>query len=137
MKVLSFFTNEFSFTPGEKNHESASDSEPQAHYSGCITAFIQVEEDDEKLDVKSREKKLTNHLKWVARKNATHNIVLHSFAHLSSSKASIEFTKQIFDATQKRLENGGFTVAQTPFGCFLNLKMDAPGYSMARIWAEL
>ena len=100
-------------------------------------AFIQVEEADEEKGLKSREKKLVNHLKWVARKNNTNKIVLHSFAHISFSKASPDFTKQVFDAAQVRLENGEYETDQTPFGYFLDLKMDAPGYSLARIWAEL
>ncbi|NLB92034.1 MAG: hypothetical protein GX792_01295, partial [Bacteroidales bacterium] len=72
-----------------------------------------------------------------ARKNSCKNIILHSFAHLSDSKASAEFTKEIFDLAEIRLQNGGYTTAQTPFGYFLNLNLKAPGHSLARIWAEL
>ena len=91
----------------------------------------------EEKDVKSREKKLVNHLKWTARKNNCTKVILHSFAHLSESKASIEFTKELFDLAEKRLQNAEFTTAQTPFGYFLDLKLKAPGYSLARIWATL
>lgn len=137
MKVLCFYTTEFSYTIGEKNHEAALDVPTPASFTECIVAYIQIEEADELQDVKSREKKLSNHLKWVARKNGTARIVLHSFAHLSSSKASIQFTRSLFDAALERLQNGGYQVSITPFGYFLNLKMEAPGFSMARIWAEL
>ena len=137
MKVLVFYTNKFSYTPAEKNLEDASYPGEGKTFEKCILAFIQVEEADEEKDLKSREKKLVNHLKWVARKNNTKNIVLHSFAHISTSKASVEFTKKIFDAAQVRLENADHQVAQTPFGYFLDLKIDAPGFSLARIWAEL
>ncbi len=146
MKVLVFYTHSFSYTTATQN---LSDQELTACYpepttithenthKDCLTAFIQVEEDDEQYSLISREKKLVNHLKWVARKNNTQSVLLHSFAHLSNSKASLEFTSAIFKATQARLENGGFEVAQTPFGYFLNFQMDAPGFSTARIWAEL
>ncbi|WP_026473474.1 threonyl-tRNA synthetase editing domain-containing protein [Alkaliflexus imshenetskii] len=137
MKVLCFYTTSFSYTIGEKNHEEAIDAPCPASFAECIVAYIQVEEADELQDVKSREKKLSNHLKWVARKNGTEKIVLHSFAHLSSSKASMQFTRSLFDAALERLQNGGYQVSVTPFGYFLNLKMEAPGFSMARIWAEL
>jgi hypothetical protein len=137
MKVLVFYTNSFSYTPKLKNLENAPDPGEGKTYEDCILAFIQVEEQDEEKDVKSREKKLVNHLKWAARKNNTQRVILHSFAHISYSKASPEFTKEVFDAAQKRLENGGIETYQTPFGYFLDLKMDAPGYSLARIWAEL
>ena len=137
MKVLVFYTNSFSYTPVIKNLDDAPDPGEGKTYEKCILAFIQVEEADEEKGLKSREKKLVNHLKWVARKNNTNKIVLHSFAHISFSKASPDFTKQVFDAAQVRLENGEYETDQTPFGYFLDLKMDAPGYSLARIWAEL
>ena len=128
---------EFSYTPAEKNLDDYPSVNEGAEFRNVIVAFIQVESSDEDNDVASREKKLVNHLKWAARKNNTQNIVLHSFAHLSSSRASIPFTANVLDLAEKRLLNAGYIVSQTPFGYFLNLKMEAPGYSQARIWAEL
>lgn len=137
MKVLVMYVDEFSYTPAQKNLESAPEITEGATYSDSILAFIQVEENDEDYDVKSREKKLVNHLKWTARKNNCQKIILHSFAHLADSKASVEFTKEIFDEAEKRLQNGGYETAQTPFGYFLDLSIKAPGHSLARIWASL
>jgi hypothetical protein len=88
-------------------------------------------------DIKSREKKLVNHLKWVARKNNTTTVILHSFAHLSDSKASARFTKDLLDQAEIRLQKAGYETAQTPFGYFLDLNIKAPGFSLARIWATL
>jgi predicted deacetylase len=137
MKVLVMYVDKFSYTPAQKNLESAEDVTEGATFSDSILAFIQVEETDEEYDAKSREKKLVNHLKWTARKNNCQKIILHSFAHLSDSKASVEFTKEIFDEAEKRLQNGGYETAQTPFGYFLDLNIKAPGHSLARIWASL
>lgn len=137
MKVLVMYVNEFSYQPAQKNLEAAEEVTTGAVYTKAIVAFIQVEESDEEKDVKSREKKLVNHLKWAARKNNCKKVVLHSFAHLSESKASVEFTKELFDNAEKRLQNAEFETAQTPFGYFLDLKIDAPGFSLARIWASL
>lgn len=137
MKVLSFYTTNFSFTLGEANIENPIVDNKEDLFSECIVAFIHVEEVDEEATLISREKKLTNHLKWVARKNKTKKIVLHSFAHLAMTKASLVFTKELLDACEQRLKNGSYETAQTPFGYFLNLNMEAPGFSMARIWAEL
>ncbi|HLW07673.1 MAG TPA: threonyl-tRNA synthetase editing domain-containing protein [Marinilabiliaceae bacterium] len=137
MKVLSFYTTNFSFTLGEPNIDEPIAENKKDLFSECIVAFIHVEEADEELTLISREKKLTNHLKWVARKNKTKKIVLHSFAHLAMTKASLKFTKELLDACEERLKNGNYETAQTPFGYFLNLNMEAPGFSMARIWAEL
>ncbi len=137
MKVLVIYASEFGYHPAEKNLDSAEEVNEGAVFNDSVIAFIQVEEVDETYDVKSREKKLVNHLKWAARKNNCDRIVLHSFAHLSESKASIEFTKAVFDQAEIRLQNGGFTTAQTPFGYFLDLDIKAPGFSLARIWASL
>ena len=137
MKVLVMYVDEFSYSPAQKNLEEAEDVTEGSVFTDSILAFIQVEESDEEFDVKSREKKLVNHLKWTARKNDCQKIILHSFAHLSESKASVEFTKEIFDLSEKRLQNGGYETAQTPFGYFLDLNIKAPGHSLARIWASL
>ncbi len=137
MKVLVMYVDEFSYIPAQKNLESAEDVTEGATFSDSMLAFIQVEESDEEFDTKSREKKLVNHLKWTARKNDCQKIILHSFAHLSDSKASVEFTRKIFDEAEKRLQNGGYETAQTPFGYFLDLNLKAPGHSLARIWASL
>lgn len=137
MRVLIFYTKSFSYTPQIKNLENAPEPGEPKSFEDCLLACIQIEAADEEKDVKSREKKLVNHLKWAARKNNTKRIVLHSFAHLGESKADVGFTKEVFDAAQKRLENAEHEVAQTPFGYFLDLKIDAPGFSLARIWAEL
>ncbi|MDA3817407.1 MAG: hypothetical protein PF486_08520 [Prolixibacteraceae bacterium] len=138
MKVLDIYTTRFAYEPKVKNTEGIDDVTEGAEFNDCLVAFIQVElEDEEKDDLKGREKKLVNHLKWALRKNGCQKVVLHSFAHLSDSKASFEFTKNIFDLAEKRLQNANIETAQTPFGYFLDLDIKAPGFSLARIWANL
>jgi len=137
VKVLTMFVDEFSYYPQQKNLENVEEIVDGGQFSKAILSFIQVEQSDEENDLKSREKKLVNHLKWVARKNETNSVILHSFAHLSESKASSEFTKELFNEAEKRLQNAGYSVAQTPFGYFLDLNIKAPGFSLARIWASL
>jgi hypothetical protein len=137
MKVLVMFVDEFSYTPSQKNLDEAETVEAGASFTESILAFIQVEKEDEENDVKSREKKLVNHLKWTSRKNDCKKVILHSFAHLSESKASIVFTKQVFDLAEKRLQKAGYETAQTPFGYFLDLDIKAPGFSLARIWKTI
>lgn len=137
MKVLVIYTTHFAYEPRVKNVETAEEVTNGAEFSDCLVAFIQVETEDEEKDVLSREKKLVNHLKWTLRKNNTNRIILHSFAHLSESKASLDFTKAIFDQAEIRLQNAGFETAQTPFGYFLDLDIKAPGFSLARIWSSL
>jgi hypothetical protein len=130
MKVLVIYCTAFSYHPATKTLTDFEDVTTGKTFTDCIVAFIQVEEEDE-------EKKLVNHLKWTARKNNTNTIVLHSFAHLSASKASVNYTKTLFDQAEQRLQNGGYSTEQTPFGYFLDLNINAPGFSLARIWADL
>lgn len=137
MKVLVIYTSHFAYIPRIKNIEGIEDITESATFEECLVAFVQVEQEDEAYDILSREKKLVNHLKWALRKNNCSKIVLHSFAHLSDSKASLEFTKALFDEAEKRLQNAGIETAQTPFGYFLDLDIKAPGFSLARIWAVL
>ncbi len=131
------YVDEFGYNPAQKNLDSAEEITAGAKFTDSILAFIQIEETDEEKTVTSREKKLVNHIKWAARKNNCKKIILHSFAHLAESKASVEFTKELFDQAETRLQNAEFTTTQTPFGYFLDLEIKAPGYSLARIWATL
>lgn len=129
------YCNNFSYFPATKSLEDAEDINEGASFFKVQVAFIQAEESDETSGrVKSIEKKLLNYIKWISRKNNTKRVVLHSFAHLSDSKASAEFTKGLFDRIEAKLKNVGHEVAQTPFGYFLDLKVDAPGESLARVF---
>ncbi len=136
MKLLMIYMNKFSFCPTIKTIESMPDFSEEKKYENIQVAFIQVEKKDEENETAVK-KKLLKNLKWIAGKNNTNKIILHSFAHLSESKAEPEFTKLLFDNVDERLRNSGFKVEQTPFGYFLDLKIDAPGYSLARVFKDL
>ena len=66
----------------------------------------------------------------------TKNVILHSFAHLSDSKATPDFTKELFNKAEARLKNAEYKTFQTPFGYFLDLSMDLPGISQVLIIIE-
>ena len=123
----------FGYNPAIKTLDMANINEEPALYKNVQTAFIQVEEKDEKKEAEVAKKFLKN-LKWVCGKNKTKKVVLHSFAHLSESKASPEFTVKLFDHIEERLKNVGYEVKQTPFGYFLDLQVNAPGFSLARVF---
>jgi len=127
------YTEDFFFNPTVKTLEEFADATEPTRYEKCLTAFIQAELEDED-NAEKTETKLVKNLKWGAGKNDTKRIVLHSFAHLSESKASPEFTKQMFDKAQVRLTGSGYEVFQTPFGYFLDLELKAPGISQARLF---
>ena len=136
MKLLMIYMNSFSFNPTTKTIESMPDFTEKQEFKNVQVAFIQVEESDQENE-SAVKKKLLKNLKWVAGKNNTKKIILHSFAHLSESKAEPEFTKYLFDNIDERLTGSGFEVEQTPFGYFLDLGIDAPGYSLARVFKNI
>lgn len=133
MKILMIFCDKFGYQPAIKNLDGVEEFTEGKTFNKVQTAFIQVEEHDEE-NPKSSEKKLLNFVKWVARKNECTDVILHSFAHLSDSKATPEFTKQLFDNVENRLNSAGYKTEQTPFGYFLDLEVVAPGFSMARVF---
>ncbi|MFV0366717.1 MAG: threonyl-tRNA synthetase editing domain-containing protein [Mangrovibacterium sp.] len=137
MKVLVMYVRNFSYKTAETSVEEVEFIAKQERFENAILAFVQVEEKDEEKDFANRGKKLSNHLKWTARKNNTQNIILHSFAHLSESKASSDYTLNLLNNCEERLASVDYIVAQTPFAHFLDLTIDAPGFSLARIWADL
>lgn len=126
----------FSYTPTIKTIETMPDHNQKMEFENLQAAFIQVEKEDAENETAVKRKLLKN-LKWIAGKNNTKHIILHSFAHLSESKAEPEFTKSLFDDVDERLTSSGFQVMQTPFGYFLDLQIDAPGYSLARVFKDL
>jgi hypothetical protein len=136
MKLLMIYCKSFSYTPTIKTLDMVADAVDGQYFENVQTAFIHMEKEDEERE-KEVAKKLLKNLKWVTGKNKTKKIVLHSFAHLSESKAEPEFTMTFFDGVQQRLENSGFEVSQTPFGYFLDLHVDAPGFSLARVFKSL
>jgi predicted deacetylase len=136
MKLLMIFSDKFEYNPTIKTIEAAETITEGKSYEKCITAFIHAEESDEE-DLNKIEKKMVKNIKWACTKNNTKKVVLHSFAHLSDSKASPEFTKELFDKAEERLKNAEYEVFQTPFGYFLDLNMNAPGFSLARIFKSI
>ena len=135
MKLLMIYCDSFYYKTAIKNLESEEDYHKEETIENCLVAFIQAEKEDEE-EIKKKETKLIKNIKWAAGKNNTKRVVLHSFAHLSTSKAEPDITKQLFNNAQQRLENAGYETSQTPFGYFLDLTIKAPGKSLARIFKE-
>jgi len=135
MKLLMIYAEKFAYQTRSRTLETVEEYQEDKQIENVLAGFIQVEkEDEEKMD--KVETKLIKNLKWAAKKNNTHCILLHSFAHLSLSKANPDSTKKIFDNAEKRLKDTGYEVYQTPFGYFLDLDLKAPGKSLARVFKE-
>jgi hypothetical protein len=135
MKLLMIYCNEFSYKPQIKTLPEFPNFEEEVILNNVLVAFIQMEEKD--IEIASKiETKLVKNLKWGAKKNKIKYVILHSFAHLSTSKADPLSTKTLFNQVEIRLKNADYTCEQTPFGYFLDIKVQAPGKSAARIFLD-
>jgi len=135
MKLLMIYADKFFYKTSIKNLETVEIYDESKQVKNALIGFIQVEQKDED-DISKIETKMIKNLKWAAKKNETNHIVLHSFAHLSLSKADEEITKEMFNRAEKRLNDSGYNTSQTPFGYFLDLDIQAPGKSLARVFIE-
>lgn len=136
MKLLMIYASKFAYKTSLKGLESASETTEQNIVENAVVGFIHAEEKDE-ANLSDAETKLVKNLKWAARKNNTKKIVLHSFTHLSESKASSEITKQLLDNSERRIKEANYEVQQTPFGYFLDLDLKAPGNPLARLFKDI
>ncbi|GAB4283621.1 MAG: hypothetical protein Kow0068_08490 [Marinilabiliales bacterium] len=133
MKLLILYCHHFGYNAAKKSLDNYIIEKKQDNIKESIVAFIQLEEDDEEI-LKKQETKLVKNLKWAAGKNNTKKIVLHSFAHLSESKANPDITKTFLDNCETRLKSADYEAYQTPYGYFLDLNINAPGHPFARIF---
>jgi len=129
------FCDRFGWTAGWKSQDDAARNPPGDAWEDVLVGFIHVEEEDQ-ADLARARKYLVKNLKWAARKNETRKILLHSFSHLSSSLAPAPIARQLLNDCEQRLDEAGYQAGQTPFGYFLNLDMQAPGLSTARIFTS-
>jgi len=136
MKLLMIYASQFAYKTSMKGLETASETSEKSIIENALVGFIHVEEKDE-ANLSKGETKLIKNLKWAARKNNTEKIVLHSFTHLSESKASPENTKQLLNNAEERLKKADYKVYQTPFGYFLDLDVKAPGKPLARLFKDI
>lgn len=133
MKLLMIYCNRFIYHPTIKTLDKFDEENDGSAYENALVAFIHAEASDES-DIKSVETKMVKNLKWAAKKNQTKQVILHSFAHLSETKADPVFTKELFDRVEARMQNADYLCSQTAFGYFMDLDISAPGVSQARIF---
>jgi len=134
MRVLFWYCDDFDWAPAIKTLPDVPEAEP-AENKNAVVAFVHIEPKDVEVG-SSSETKLVKNAKWLARKWETPNIILHSFTHLGQEKADPEKARALLDRTKERLENAGYSLDQTPYGYFLDLKIKAPGHPLARVYKE-
>jgi hypothetical protein len=81
--------------------------------------------------------KFIKNIKWLAGKFDSKNVVLHSFNHLSGSKAPADFAERMVQDARQRLETSGYSVTVTPFGYLNEWKLHVAGESLAKVFKEI
>ncbi len=131
-----FYAPSFWFKTFEKVLENVPDQEIEESTNNAVVVLYHVEAED--VDRKSSvQSKLLKNIKWLAGKFKTKNLVLHSFNHLSVSKAPPDFSKELIDSAKERLANSGFEIHETPFGYLNEWKIHVAGDSLAKVFKDL
>jgi len=136
MKIVMFYALEFWWKPYAQVLDEAIDATGEVLVKEAVVAFYQVEAQDPERRKKVVEK-LVKNIKWLARKFDTQKVVLHSFSHLSLSKAPPEEAREIIAQAKEKLQRGGFEVFETPYGWLNEWKIHVAGESLAKVYKEL
>lgn len=136
MKLLLFYAHTWWFKTASKGLAHVPDADLEASLDNTVVVFFHAEQEDEEKG-KGLLDKLIKNIKWLAGKFVTKNVVIHSFNHLSTSKASPEFSEQMIKQAADRLQHAGYTVMCTPFGYFNQFKIHVSGESLAKVFKEL
>lgn len=136
MKMLMFDTEYFWFDTFSKTLESVEDIEKEEKIENTAVVFIHVELEDEERKNKVV-KNAVKTLKWYLNKVNKEKIVLHSFAHLSSSTSSPELAAEIVSEIKEKLENKGIKAYTTPFGYFSEFSIHVRGESLAKVFKDI
>ncbi len=136
MKLLMFQARRFWYKPFQRTLDDAPEADGEGSVSEAAVIFLQTEAEDEARRSKVLTKALKN-VKWLANKRGLRNVVLHSFTHLSSSKADPDFTLALMEELAQRLRNTGYAVWMTPFGYVCEWELSVYGESLAKVFKEI
>jgi hypothetical protein len=136
MKLLLFYAPSFWFKTSQKVLEQVPDQTVETDCQDAVVVFYHVEAED--LDRRGKVlTKFIKNIKWIAGKFDSNNVVLHSFNHLSSSKAPADFAEGLVQDVRQRLEGSGYLVTLTPFGYLNEWKLHVAGESLAKVFKEI
>lgn len=131
-----FNVTKFWYKPFKKTLETARDSEEAETIRDTLVIFVNVEKEDEEKTTQIIRKSVKN-ISWLAGKTGRTRVVLHSFTHLSDSKAGVETAQIILKKIEERLTRKGYQVYATPFGYLLEFKLHVRGESLAKVWKAI
>ncbi|GBE06903.1 threonyl-tRNA synthetase [bacterium BMS3Abin10] len=136
MKILLFYAPSFWFKTYKKVLPDVPDQDAESMTESAVVVLYHAEAEDS--DKKSGViTKLVKNIKWLAGKFKTRNVVLHSFNHLSVSKAPPELARELIEGAKQRLARADFNIVETPFGYLNEWKIHVAGDSLAKVFKEL
>lgn len=136
MKLLLLFVHDYWLRPFEPSLPGAAPAPAGIESGRAVAALIHVEAEDPERSDKLVTKAIKN-IKWLAGKFETRTVVLHSFAHLASTRAEPEQAETVLATMGARLTGAGYTVHTTPFGWFNEFRLHVAGPSLAKVFVEL
>jgi hypothetical protein len=136
MKLLLFYAHTWWFKTAAKSLPHVPDIDREDTMENAVVVFYHVEKEDEDKGKNLLDKFIKN-IKWLAGKFSTRNVVIHSFNHLSSSKASAEYSEKFINQALEKLQQAGYTILCTPFGYFNEFQIHVGGESLAKVFKEL
>lgn len=131
-----FYAPSFWHRTFAKSLEEAPDLEESGQALEAVVVFYHAEAEDQGREAKVLNKMLKN-IKWLAGKFDSKRVVLHSFGHLSVSKAPPELARELAGQCAQRLANAGYEVSATPFGYLNEWKMHVAGESLAKVFKDI
>jgi hypothetical protein len=136
MKLLMFQAERFRFKTFAKTLLQADDRDVDDEVSEAAVIFVHAEAEDESRRGKALTAALKN-IKWLANKRGLRSVVLHSFTHLSESKASPGFAQAFLEDLAVRLQSVGFAVRLTPFGYTCAWDLSVYGETIAKVYKSI
>jgi len=131
-----FYAPEFWFKTYQKVLQEVDDVEVEKKVINTVVIFFHAEPSDMERMSKVITKFVKN-AKWLAGKFKTKSVVLHSFNHLSPSKAPPEIAIKIVEEVRQRLERTNYEVIITPFGYLNEWRIHVAGESLAKVFKEI
>lgn len=135
MKALLFLSPRFVYAPFAPTIPEAGPPPLPQEVREAVVVFVHCEEGDvqRRASIFSR---LLKQIKWLAGKRGFRSVVLHSFTHLSSSKAPPDFAQAFLEELAGRLQKNGYQVAITPFGYTCSWELAVYGESLAKVFVS-
>jgi hypothetical protein len=133
VRLLIWHVDTFKAEPSERGRSKIADKDPQpVSMSEGVVVFAAVEKGDE-AEPEAAATRAAKAIAEVAEQLGVRSVVLHSFAHLFVELSTPATAQRVLAAAQTQLEVEGYNVAQTAFGWFNRIGMQAKGHPLSRV----